>query len=181
MDHFEIDSCLDSMQILVDTREQPSKRAEKRYNAFGCPHSRQKLNYGDYTYNFTLPDGKPLYGKNERIDPDVMIERKMNLEELSQCFCQGRKRFEREMQRAADHGAKIYLLVENATFENLLNGKYKTKFHPAAFTASLFAWSARYNMTPVFCKAETSGKLIKQILFRELKERLSKGLYDVKR
>lgn len=178
MNHFEADKCLDSMSILIDTREQPSKRAEKRYNAFNCPHSRHKLNYGDYTYNFTLPDGNPLYDENESVDPDVMIERKMNLEELSQCFCQGRERFEREMQRAMDHGAKIYLLVENATYENLLNGKYKTKFTAAAFTASLFAWVARYNITPVFCKSETSGRIIKNILYRELKERLSKGQYD---
>lgn len=178
MNNFEIDKCLNSMQILVDTREQPSKRAEKRYAAFSCPYSRQKLDYGDYTYNFTLPDGKAFYGQNDTIYPDVCIERKMNLEELSGCFCQGRDRFEREMQRAADHGAKIYLLVENASYENLMNGKYKTKFTAAAFTASLFAWMARYDITPIFCKAESSGKVIRNILFRELKERLSKGQYD---
>ena len=84
------------------------------------------------------------------------------------------------MERATDHGAKIYLLVENATYENLLNGKYKTKFHPEAFTASLFAWVARYNIVPVFCKSEMSGKVIKKILFRELKERLTRGDYDAR-
>lgn len=177
MDNFEIDSCLKSMSICVDTREQVSRRAVNRYESFGCPYSRSKLDYGDYAYNFTLPDGKTLYDKNDAIYPDVCIERKMNLEELSQCFCQGRKRFEREMQRATDHGAKVYLLVENANFENLLNGKYKTKFNANAFTASLFAWTARYNITPIFCKAETSGKIIYNILYRELKERLNRGQY----
>ena len=167
------------MSILVDTREHPTGRqSERRYAAFGCDHGRQKLNYGDYTYNFILPSGGPLYKSGVPINPDVVIERKMNLEELSQCFCQSRKRFEREMQRATAAGAKIYLLVENATYENLLSGKYKTKFNPEAFSASLFAWMARYDITPVFCKAETSGKIIRNILFRELKERLNKGQYD---
>ena len=178
MNNFEVDACLESMSILYDTREQPSKRAERRYESFGCPYRRQKLNYGDYTYNFILPSGKPLYQEDDPVNPDVMIERKMNLEELSQCFCQHRKRFEAEMKRAADQGAKIYLLVENATYENLLNGKYKTKFGSAAYTASLFAWVARYGIVPVFCKAETSGKIIKHILYRELKERLVNGQYD---
>ena len=178
MDNFEIDSCLKSMSILCDTREKPTgKRAANRYKSFGCPHSRATLNYGDYTYNFTLPDGKAFYGDSDAIYPDVCIERKMNLEELSQCFCQSRARFEREMQRATEHGAKIYLLVENASYENLINGKYKTKFNANAFTASLFAWSARYNITPIFCKSETSGTLIYNILYRELKERLNRGQY----
>lgn len=181
MNNFEIEACLRSMSILVDTREHPTgKQSERRYAAFGCDHGRQKLNYGDYTYNFILPSGRPLYKSGVPINPDVVIERKMNLEELSQCFCQGRKRFEREMQRASEAGAKIYLLVENATYENLLNGKYRTKFTAAAFTASLFAWIARYNIVPVFCKSETSGRIIKTILYRELKERLSKGQYDAR-
>lgn len=180
MDIFDIKKCLDSIEVLIDSREQPNKRAEKRYKSFDCPYRRQKLEYGDYTYNCILPDGKPLYGEEDKVNPDVFIERKMNLEELSQCFCQSRDRFEREMERATDHGAKIYLLVENATYENLLNGKYKTKFHPEAFTASLFAWVARYNIVPVFCKSEMSGKVIKKILFRELKERLTRGDYDAR-
>ena len=56
MNKFDIDDCLKSMQIIVDTREQPSKRAERRYESFSAPYKRQTLSYGDYTYNFQLPD-----------------------------------------------------------------------------------------------------------------------------
>lgn len=179
MDNFEVNNCLQSMSILIDTRERPTGRqSEQRYNAFKCDYRRQKLNYGDYTYNCILPSGEPLHAAEGAINPDVVIERKMNLAELSQCFCQDRERFTREMQRATDHGAKVYLLVEGASYENILNGKYKTRFNPQAFTASLFAFMARYNVVPVFCKAETSGRVIKEILYRELKERLTNGLYD---
>ena len=107
----------------------------------------------------------------------VCIERKMNLDELAGCFTRERKRFEAEFKRAQENGAKIYLLVENATWENLLNGKYRSKFNAKAFEASIIAWTIRYNMQIIFCKDETSGELIKEILYRELKERLENGQY----
>lgn len=177
MTNFEIDDCLKSMQIIVDTREQPSARAEKRYNSFSVPYKRQTLAYGDYTYNFMLPDKKWLYEQNETIHGDVVIERKADLVELSQCFCQSRVRFEKEFEKAKENNAGIYLLVEDANWENLINGKYDTKYNPKAYFASIAAWMARYNMKVIFCKSETSGKLIKEILYRELKERLENGYY----
>lgn len=177
MNNFEIDEVLDSMSILVDTREQPSKRAEKRYQSFSVPYQRMKLEYGDYAYNFSFR-GSALYDGTHKVFPHVVIERKQDLNELSQCFCQSRDRFEREFMRAIDNNASIYLLVEDASWENLINGKYKTRFNPAAYFSSITAWMARYNMKVIFCKSETSGKLIKEILYRELKERLQRGEYD---
>lgn len=177
MDRLEIEACLESMEILVDTREQPSQRASKRYQSFGCPYKRQTLDYGDYTYNFRLPNNKWLYEPQEHAEGHCVIERKMSLEELSGCFCQQRDRFRREFERAHQNGARIYLLVEDATWEKILNHGYKTKFNPNAFLATLTAWSIRYDLKIVFCKKETSGKLIKEILYRELKERLENGFY----
>lgn len=178
MEIIDIESCLKSMSIIVDSREQPSARAEKRYAAFSVPYSRQMLDFGDYTYNCVMPDGSYLFEPFTKIKPDVVIERKMNLEELSQCFCQSRDRFEREFQRATEAGATVYLLVENASWENVMNGKYKTRFNAKAYTASLTAWMARYNTKVIFCKSETSGKLIQEILYRELKNKLEGGFYD---
>lgn len=171
MEGFEIDACLNSMTILVDTREQPSERAEKRYKSFQCSWRRQKLDYGDYSVEF-------MDSNNQWVRIPVAIERKMNLEELSSCFCQSRDRFTREFERAKEQGAKIYLLTENATWEKLINGKYNTKYSPKAYFASITAFMARYNITPIFCKEEISGKLIREILYRELKERLERGEYD---
>lgn len=154
------------MTILVDTREQVSDRAERRYKSFSVPYIRQKLDYGDYSAQYT-----DLFGDKHIIN--TVIERKMNLEELSSCFCSQRKRFEREFERAKENNAKVYLLVENATWENLINGKYRTRFNPKAFLASITAWMARYNAMVIFCKKETSGTMIQEILYRELKEELA--------
>ena len=172
MTKWEVDDVLNSMIVLVDTREQPTDRARRRYQTFGCGYRRATLAYGDYTYNYQNKTGKWRYDENETISPDIMIERKMNLDELARCFAQDRDRFIREMERAKAAGADIYLIVEGATWENLINGKYRSRFNAKAYFASIVAWQIRYSMKVIFCKPDTSGTIIKEILFRKLKEKL---------
>ena len=167
----DIAECLKSMTILVDTREHPSEQAKKRYNSFGCPYRREKLDFGDYSCSFVL-DG-------HEIKIPVSIERKASLEELSANLIQEKARFEREFKRGTESAAKMYLLVENGTTEKIYAGKYKTKVHPNAYTGSLWAIIARYHLQgPIFCKPELSGRVIHDILYRELKEALERGDYD---
>lgn len=175
MDNFERQKILDTFEIIVDTREQPTARALKRYQSFGVPYRRQTLNYGDYTYNITFPNNQQLHHPDLRVNGHCCIERKQNLDELAMCFTRGRARFEREFQRATDHNAKMFLLVENATWELLLNGHYRSRFKPQAFLASIMAWQARYNLSVIFCDMSSSGRLIKEILYRDIKERLERG------
>jgi len=178
MQPFDEKEMLESMVICVDTREQPTARSKKRYESFGAPYERRTLSYGDYTYNAKLPSGKWLFNENETISGFATCERKMSLDELASCLTHSRDRFEREFKRAKDHNARIFLLIENATWENLLNGKYRSKFNPKAFFASLCAWLVRYDLQLVFCKEETSGQIIKELLYRDLKERIERGEFD---
>ncbi len=169
---------LESMVILTDTREQPTEKSKKRYESFGVPYERRTLSYGDYSYNAKLPSGKWLFDENETVSGLAVVERKMNLDELASCLTHSRDRFEREFKRAKGHNARIFLLVENATWENLLNGKYRSKFNSKAFFASLCAWLVRYDLQLVFCKEDTSGKIIKELLYRDLKQRIERGEFD---
>ena len=177
MDIFQQRRALESMEILIDTREQNTEEARRRFERFRCPFSRATLNYGDYTFNFNLPDGQPFLDVRNTVKPPVVIERKASLGELAKCLGKRRKRFLRELQRAKDAGAKVYLLVENATWENLINGKYRSQLKPDIFLANLLAIIARFDVCPVFCKAETTAVMIENILYRELKERLENGEY----
>lgn len=178
MDVFDQKKVLESMEILVDTREQDTKRARDRYKTFEVPFRRATLSYGDYTYNATLPGGRSIYDVSDTISPICAVERKMNLDELAGCFGRERKRFQGEFERASEHNSRIYLLCENANWENLINGKYRSKFNQKAFLASTAAWMVRYNLNVIFCKEETSGVLIREILYRDLKERLERGEFD---
>jgi ERCC4-type nuclease len=177
MDAFQQKEVLDSFRVLVDRREQPTDRARRRYASFGSPYEMATISYGDYAGNAILPGGKSIYDTSNTVEPLCVVERKMNLDELAGCFTKDRARFRREFERAQEQGAQIFLIVENATWENLINGKYRSRFHPAAFLGSIIAWSVRYNLKLLFCKEETSGKLIKEILFRDLKERVERGDY----
>lgn len=174
MDNFEIHKILDTFEILVDTREQATMRASGRYEAFGVPYRKQVLNYGDYTYNVSIDD-KALHDKRLRVNGLCCVERKQNLDELAACFTRGRERFQREFERAGDNNAKLYLLIENGSWDMIYDGQYRSKFSPKAFVASLTAWQVRYGLTVVFCEARNSGKLIKEILYRDIKERLERG------
>ena len=178
MDIFEQKAVLETFEIIADTREQDTARARKRLESLGVPYSRATLDYGDYTYNATLPNGRKIYDTSSTIKPLCAVERKMDLTELAGCFCTSRKRFRREFERATDRDARIYLIVENANWENLLNGKYRSKMNANAFAASTVAWMVRYNANVIFCKEETSGRLIREVLYRDLKERLERGEMD---
>ena len=168
------------MVIYIDSREQPTKRAFKRYETFGCPYKNKiPMWFGDYTYNATLPDGSEIIpDHSEKVVGKCVIERKMDLDELAMCFGRGRDRFQREFQKSIAHHARFILLVENATWEKLILGKYKSKMHPKAFFSSLTSWMIRYNTSVIFCKEETSGKIIRELLYRDLKERLERGEFD---
>lgn len=163
---------LKTMRIVVDTREQKTDRAERRYASFGCRWHREKLDFGDYSAEVTLPNGKIF-----SLSSLVCIERKFGIDELAHCYCQDRKRFEREFERAKQASAKVYLLIENGNWEKAYAGVYRSRMKPESLVASMTAWLSRYNCQILFCKEETSGQLIHDVLYRELKERLE-GLPD---
>ena len=170
---FEIDEALDGMVCLADSREQDTPRLRARLAQMNCPNEREKLNFGDYSAKFPLQSGKWF-----SLEKLVSIERKQNIDELCNCYCKDRQRFIREFERSAENGSKIYLLIEDATWEKIYAGKYQSKMRETALVASILAWLARYNCQVIFCKAETSGQLIKDILYREGKERMERGEAD---
>ena len=163
---WEITETLGRMTVIIDTREQKTDRAEARYRAFPRK-TRRALAFGDYSAFFELPDGSVF-----SLEGKVHVERKMSIDELCQCYTHDRGRFEREFERADRAGAKLYLLVEDASWEKMYGGRYRSKMRSNALIASALAWLARYRCQILFCEPRTSGKLIRDILYREGKERL---------
>lgn len=162
----EIENALNTVTCLVDTREQDTPRFRARIKQIDCPVEREKLDFGDYSAKMII--------KGEWRQIPIAIERKMSFTELAQCFCSGRARFAREFERAKAQGSKVYLLVENQTWEDAYSGNYRSEMKPQAFVASLLAWLARYDCQIIFCSERTSGKLIHDILYRECREYLER-------
>lgn len=149
--------------VLVDTREQNTPRLRARLKQMGRPYERVKLEYGDYSAKF---------GDILDLREAVCIERKMSADELAMCFTRDRKRFKAEFERAKADGAKVYMLVENTSWEQLYAGNYRTRMSAKAMTASLLAWLARYDCQVILCSEANTGRMIHDILYREAKERL---------
>ena len=166
MHPIDVDASLKSMVCLVDTREQDTPAFRERISHFD-QWERHKLDAGDYSAKFLLSDSSWFF-------LPVSIERKYAIDELCMCYCQQRGRFEREFERALEAHSKLYLLVEGGSWENVYSGKYRSHMNPKSLVGSILAWLARYNCQLIFCKKETSGQLIKDILYREGKEALLK-------
>lgn len=165
----KIERLLKNMTVIVDTREHQNPQALKRQCAFGVPFIRRKLDFGDYSAYFEV-DGE-VYSLEKR----VVIERKCCMDEIAMCYTSQRKRFKAEFERAYNAGAKTYLLIENASWEKAYAGIYKSKITPQALIASLTTWLARYNCQLIFCRAQTTPRLITELLKREAKEMFLKG------
>lgn len=163
----ELRQSLSTMTIIVDTREQRTVESVSRYEQFGLPYVRRKLDYGDYSAECTLPDGETFSLVNS-----VAIERKMSIDELCLCLGKDRDRFTREFERASDADAKIYLLVENADWAKIYLHYYRSRMTVPSLVGSLLTFSGRYKLQTVFCSSSFSGKLIADILTFEMRERL---------
>lgn len=173
MTPWEIKQTLETLVIVIDTREQKTARLIKRVEQMGVPSIVKKLDFGDYSAVVTLPDGS-LYSLEHR----VSVERKADLTEICNNFKSDKKhpnrdRFAREFERAKTANAKMYLLIEDASWEKVIGAKYRSFMSPNALLASLTTWTARYDCPIVMCESATSGKLIKEILYREMKEKIS--------
>lgn len=164
----EADRALDTLVILYDTREQDTARLRARLEQIRalCPVERCTLPYGDYSARLTV-DGEPYM-------LPVSVERKMNLDEMCQCFCNGRKRFSREFERMEAAGGKMYLLLENASWDDVYKARYRSKMLPQSLIASLFTWLARYHCQLLFCPERTTGRLIHDLLKYEAREMLQR-------
>lgn len=173
MHPIDIQNCLSNMVIIYDTREQETAALHKRLKSMQCPHKRQKLDSGDYSCECTLPNGT-IYSLADK----VVIERKMSADEICSNFTRGRQRFVREFDRLKSTGGKPYLLIENASWEDIFAGNYRSQLNPMALVASLKAWEARYGTHILFCTPRLTGQLIYKTLYYELKERLESGVVD---
>lgn len=162
-----METVLKSIFLIADTREQPTEQYYKRLNSVGIPCRRQKLDFGDYSCGYLAQDGREVM-----LDKEIVIERKMSIDEICANFTKGRDRFAREFERAAKSGAKVHLIVENGSYEKVIGGKYRSRLNPNSLLASFIAFADRYNISVHFCKAETTPVLMNRIFYHHIRNRL---------
>lgn len=153
----EIKKLLKNMVILVDSREKNNKHILDYFTKNYINYRIEKLDYGDYSFMFPVT----ATGTNIYFHREICIERKANLEELSNNLAQGRERFESEFLRAGNNGCKVYLMVEDTKgYTGIIEHQYSTKLRPTAYMASLKAFEARFNTNVQFINKDYAGYYI---------------------
>jgi len=144
------------MKLICDTREQ----APFTFSGFDCEVLAGSLPTGDYS----------LAGLEDR----VAVERK-SLDDLLGCLTgDGRERFERELARA--RGMDAFAVVVEASFQDMAEGRYRSRMKPHAALQSVLAFQVRYGVPFVWAGsragAEYAAFHVLRHYLREAQERL---------
>lgn len=144
--------------IQIDTREKERaiKNIIKTFEENGVKFISSKLYVGDYM----------LFGF-----PNVIIDRKQNLNELAGNLSTQHKRFKQEIMNAHEVGTKIIVLIEDNNYKTLEDVKKWKSKHTTLTGEWLYKTmktmqdkKEEYDIDFVFCNKEETGKKIIEIL-----------------
>ena len=109
-------------------------------------HASKSLQYGDYS--FCIPKNEPLnILRDLYFDKKIIIERKGSLEEISGNLTKERDRLEKELSLAPK--TKV-MVIENASYSDMVTGNYKTQYNNKSFWASIHSFWHKYNIPIIF-------------------------------
>ena len=160
-----ISDILRGITVIIDTREHEEgncSNIKSWFNNNGIKYVRRCLKFGDYSFELN----------GESYENYVVVERKSGLTELSGNLAQNRERFENELQRAKDAGARVILMVEGGGWDNIIEHKYRTDLNERSFLASLFSFQCRYPLYVQFVPAKYAGMFIYSQFHYFLREKL---------
>ena len=109
-------------------------------------HVKRGLPYGDYTIG--VPANEELsIPRDLDFSSQIVVERKANLEEFASNACRERERIKKEFALAPPN--KV-LLIENGSYSDMLNGRYKNDYAAKSYWATLHSFWHKYNIPFVF-------------------------------
>lgn len=146
------------MRIVIDSREQTPFQFQGKYYQ-DVETERGALQSGDYS----------LVGLADR----VAVERK-ELSDLVLCLGRERDRFERELQRA--QGLDVFCVVVEASWQDLAQGKYRSKLNPHSGCQSVAAFMARYRCPFLFAGSRAAAEYATWSILRQYLEGSRKRL-----
>jgi len=165
---------LRSITVIIDTREQDCYHLTRFFDGKEIKYIRRKLDFGDYSFEVAPISVLQLH-EPFSFERRIAIERKHSLDELSGNLAQSRERFQNELTRAKDAGAKLILMVEGGSWDRIIEHKYQTDLNERSYMASLFSFIHRYNIEVQFIPSKYAGMFIFSQFYYMLREEL-KGL-----
>jgi DNA excision repair protein ERCC-4 len=149
------------LTILVDSREQ----APYLFDRFeGVTVIRTALATGDYS----------LAG----LEHVVTVERK-SVDDLIQCLCRERSRFERELTRMRPYVVKT--VVVECTLEDVARGRFKSAMNPESALQSVFAFAIRYGVNFVWAGNRRGGEYCVHAILHRYQKELEKQMDAIRK
>lgn len=133
-----------NLVMLVDTREKVNQHLTDYYDSKGIRWKSKKLCHGDYSA-ILEKDIDLGIAKDITFENSIVVERKNSLNELSANLTTGRKQFDNELMRSKQAGTKIVLMVEGASYDDIVHHRYPTQLNPMSYIASLRSFQAKYS------------------------------------
>jgi ERCC4-type nuclease len=150
---------LNSVTIIVDTRENENSHITNYFDKNNIKYIYKKLDYGDYSFVAPIITELSIY-EGISFEKRLTIERKSGLDELSGNIAQNRERFENEFIRCNNDKAKMVLMVEDGSYEKILKHDYRTSLLEKSYIASLFTFVDRYGIDLQFIPGKLAGWFI---------------------
>jgi ERCC4-type nuclease len=167
----ELKKLLDSLIIMVDTREQKNQHVLDYLRKKDVSIKFKAMKTGDYSA--MIPRNEEL-GITRDIYLNAVIERKNGVDELVQSI-KDRTRFENELIRGSKY--PFTLIVEDLEgYRKILEGKYRSRYDPKALLGSLKTFEVRYGFSTVFIANSTTGNYIYHHFLYMARELLKGGL-----
>jgi ERCC4-type nuclease len=152
----ELKQILQSLTIVVDTRENANKHVLDYFTEKKISFITQKLDFADYSC--FIPANSEL-GVIRDTYLNCFLERKGSIEELSGNFCNDRDRLESEFLRAK--GNRLIMMIEEQSgLEKIIEHKYDTQYNEKSFLASLFSFAHRYGIDVHFVNKKYAGMFV---------------------
>lgn len=126
----EMKKILDSMVVIVDTREQNNQHIIDFFNKKNIPYRTVKNDFGDYTA--MIPKGTiGQFTSDIYFDRDIAIERKNSIDEIAGNLKDEAYRLKKELAHMNMYDIKYFFFVEDKDFHfNLRNGNYRSQYDP---------------------------------------------------
>jgi ERCC4-type nuclease len=168
----QIKKILSTLTVIVDSREQDNALILDYFDKKRINYVVQAMKTADY--GCFIPANEEFGIIHDLYFTDsILIERKGSLSELAGNLTKDRTRFESELIRAK--GANIALMIENATYSDLVMGRYRSDYNAKSFVATLATYSARYGLDVNFVEKELAGNWIYHRLYYAVREELLHG------
>lgn len=169
-----IEKLMKRLVIIIDTREQDNKHITDYFDKHKIKYVVRKLDFGDYS---AMLEAAPELGLpfDVSLETTVAAERKGSgggLSEIAGNFTDGRQAFENEFIRASHSCKRFYLVIENGSWKDISDHKYRSDMLPKALYNSLLSWRHKYGFDIDFVDRNHTAEHLVKLFGTTLKKML---------